>query len=233
MTHYSEAERMIAGELYRASDSALVAARRRASRLCRLYNESTEDDPRARLRLLEELFGAVGPRVEIEPPFHCDYGSNIRAGDGLYMNFGCVLLDCAPITIGAGADRTGRAHLCRNAPGGPLDPGIRPRACRAGDDREQRVDRRGSIVCPGVRIGDDSVIGAGSVVTRDVPRGVVATGNPCRVIRRLPGDEVTACSTAHRTGRRHAGMARPAGANGPARPLPSAAPLRASRKARS
>ena len=91
---------MLAGELYLAADEQLISERLRARRLARTYNSTREDEPDKRLELIAQLFGAVGPKVEIEPPFYCDYGSNIYAGNGLYMNFGCVILDCNRVNIG-------------------------------------------------------------------------------------------------------------------------------------
>ena len=96
----SEKEKMLAGELYLATDPELVAERRRARRLLAQYNASDCDDPAARWAILDQLLGALGERIEIEPPFYCDYGTNIFAGDNLYMNFGCVALDCNRITLG-------------------------------------------------------------------------------------------------------------------------------------
>src|SRR5690349_18973030 len=98
----SEKELMLAGELYLPSDPALHLERQRARRLTRLYNATTEDELARRVELLRELFGAIGSDAEIEPPFHCDYGANIVAGRKLFMNFGCVILDCRRVTIGDG-----------------------------------------------------------------------------------------------------------------------------------
>src|SRR5690606_16022028 len=97
----TEREKMLRGELYLASDPELVALRRAARRRTRMFNETTEDEPERREAIVRELFGAVAGAVEIEPPFRCDYGFNIRVGEGFYMNFGGVILDCAPVEIGA------------------------------------------------------------------------------------------------------------------------------------
>ncbi|XZO02334.1 MAG: maltose acetyltransferase domain-containing protein [Microcoleus sp.] len=96
----TEKQKMLAGELYLADDPELTCERQRARRLTRLYNATREDEASQRLEILAELFGTLGPKVEIEPPFYCDYGSNIYAGNGLYMNFGCVILDCNRVNIG-------------------------------------------------------------------------------------------------------------------------------------
>ena len=183
----TEKEKMLAGALYLASDPELARARRRARRLCRLYNLTREDGPEERTRLLQELFGRLGPRAEIEPSFQCDYGTNIEAGAGLYLNFGCVILDCARVLIGDNVLMGPGVHIYTAHH--PLDPEIRAsgRELASPVTIEDNVWLSGGvIVCPGVTIGRESVIGAGSVVTRDVPPRVVAVGNPCRVVRPLP-----------------------------------------------
>ena len=183
----SEKEKMLAGELYLAADPELAAERRRARRLTRLYNNSTEDEVDQRVQLLKELFGAVGPRVEIEPPFRCDYGSHIYAGDGLFINFGCVILDCGPVKIGRECMFGPDVHIY--AASHPIDPAARCAGPEYGSfvTIGDRVWLGGGVkICPGVTIGDSAVIGAGSVVTKDIPPRVVAAGNPCRVIRAIP-----------------------------------------------
>lgn len=182
----SERELMLAGELYLASDPELVALRRKARSLTRRFNQAGEDETDLRREIITELFGAVGSRFEIEPPFRCDYGFNIHAGDNLFMNFGCVVLDCAPIRIGRNVLMGPGVHLY--AATHPVEPEVRATGrelafpITIGDD----VWIGGHVVvCPGVTIGDRCVIGAGSVVTRDIPPGSIAAGNPCRVIRRV------------------------------------------------
>lgn len=182
----SEHDKMVAGELYLASDPELVSLRRQARRLTRRFNDAGEDELEARVALLRLLLGGCGARVEIEPPFYCDYGHNIRVGDNFYMNFGGVILDCAPVEIG-------RDVLC--GPGVHIYTATHPlpareRARGLESARPVKIGDRvwlggGVIICPGVQIGADTTIGAGSVVTRDVPAGVLAAGNPCRVIRSL------------------------------------------------
>lgn len=180
----TERKLMLSGELYLASDPELVALRRRARRLTRLFNQTTEEQPDERRTIITDLFGAVGPRFEIEPAFQCDYGFNIFAGDNVFMNFGCVFLDCAPIRIGRNVLFGPGVHLY--AATHPTDPVVRATGrelafpITIGDDV---WIGGGVIVCPNVTIGDRCVIGAGSVVTKDVPAGMVAAGNPCRVIR--------------------------------------------------
>lgn len=184
--HKTEKQKMLGGELYNASDSELVALRQQANRLTRLYNATTEQEIERRHQLLLELFCSAGSNINIEPPFHCDYGSNIYVGDGFYMNFGCVILDCASVQIGDNVLCAPNVHIYTATH--PTDPEIR----RSGLELAAPVKignnvwlGGGAIVCPGVTIGDDTTIGAGSVVTKDIPARVVAAGNPCRIIRYL------------------------------------------------
>lgn len=177
---------MLAGELYIASDPQLAAERLRARKLLAEYNTSSPDDPAARRRILDELLGSVGERIDIEPPFYCDYGSQIVAGDGLYMNFNCVVLDCAEVRFGQSVYLGPGVQIY--AAHHPLDAARRT----AGPELASpvRIGNRvwiggGAIVCPGVTIGDDTTIGAGSVVVKDIPAGVLAVGNPCRVVRKI------------------------------------------------
>ena len=182
----SERDKMLRGELYLASAPELVAARVRARRLCAELNASDAADVARRTALLAELLGGVGEEVWIEPPFHCDYGAQITLGDGVFINFGAVLLDPTYITIGPQAQLGPNVQLL--TADHPRDAATR--ASGAELARPITVGARswlggGVIVCPGVTIGEDSVVGAGSVVVRNVPSKVVAAGNPCRVIREL------------------------------------------------
>ena len=177
----SEGEKMIAGELYRASDPELAAARLRAQELLVRYNASVPADAAARESLLRELFGAVGDAPTVMPRFSCDYGFNIRAGRNLFVNFDCVFLDVAPITIGDDVQIAPVVQLLTATH--PLDPAVRRSGLEGG--KPIRIGNNvwiggGAIVLPGVTVGDDAVIGAGSVVTRDVPAGVIVVGNPAR-----------------------------------------------------
>jgi maltose O-acetyltransferase len=181
-----ERDRMLAGELYRAWDPELVEARRRARELTARYNATLRDDEAQRLELLRDLFHEVGDGVLIEPLFHCDYGSNITLGERVFLNFNCVVLDCAEVKIGPLTKLGPAVQLC--AATHPLDP--EERATGLEYAQPISVGRNvwigaGAIVGPGVTIGDDSVIGAGSVVLDDVPARTVAAGVPCRVLRAL------------------------------------------------
>jgi maltose O-acetyltransferase len=180
----TEKEKMISGQLYDAGDPQLVAERRRARDLCGELNRSRDGDKALRARLLGELFGRVGQGVWIEPPFHCDYGSNITLGDKVYFNFNCIILDPAPVIIGHRV-QFGPAVQVYTATH-PLNAAERsagPEFARAIEIGDDVWIGGGAIVCPGVRIGARSVIGAGSVVNRDIPKDVFAAGNPCRILR--------------------------------------------------
>jgi maltose O-acetyltransferase len=132
------------------------------------------------------LFGAMGEGVSIEPPFFCDYGGNITLGDRVFFNFNCVILDPAPVTIGSDVFFGSGVQIYTATH--PIDPRERTHGLEAAQPIVIGSDvwvGGGAIICPGVRIGARSVLGAGSVATRDVPEGVVAAGNPCRVLRRV------------------------------------------------
>jgi len=177
----SEREKMIAGELYRASDPELAAAHLHAQELLARYNASAPRDAPQRHALLRELFGAVGDGTVVKPRFMCDYGINIRAGRNLFVNYDCIFLDVAPIDIGDDVQIAPAVQLYTATH--PIDPAVRRSGLESG--RPIRIGNNvwiggGAIVLPGVTIGDDAVIGAGSVVTRDVPAGAVVVGNPAR-----------------------------------------------------
>lgn len=179
----TEAEKMLAGELYDPMDSELTAARMRARDLCQALNASREAQQDERRRILRALFAAGGDSVWMQPPFFCDYGRNIELGERVFFNFNCVVLDVCRVRIG---DFTlfGPAVQLYTATH-PLDAALR-RSQEFGKPVEIGSDvwvGGGAIILPGVRIGSRAVIGAGSVVTRDVPDGAFAAGNPCRVIR--------------------------------------------------
>jgi maltose O-acetyltransferase len=181
----TERDKMLSGDLYDPHDPELVRARARARDLCQALNATREADQEQRRSILRELFGAGGDSVWMQPPFYCDYGSNILLGERVFFNFNCVVLDVCPVRIGDytqfgpavqiyAATHPMNAELRRKQEfAKPIDIG--PDVWVGG----------GAILCPGVRIGARSVIGAGSVVTREIPEGVLAAGNPCRVIREI------------------------------------------------
>jgi maltose O-acetyltransferase len=182
----TEKQKMLAGELYLADDPELAAENKRASRLLRRYNSTTEEQQEQRQQILQELFGKLGDKALIVPPFHCDYGSNIFAGDRLYMNYGCVILDCNTVHIGENVLCAPYVQIYTAYH--PTEPEIRlsGRELAAPINIGNNVWIGGSaIICPGVTIGDNTTIGAGSVVVKDIPENVVAAGNPCRIIRYL------------------------------------------------
>ena len=187
MVEKTEKQKMLAGELYIASDPELATDSKRARRLLRMYNATTESELELRSHILIELFGKVEPLVEIVPPFHCDYGSNIYAGNHLYMNYGCVILDCNTVNIGENVKCGPYVQIYTAYH--PTEPEIRlaGRELAAPIIIGNNVWIGGSaIICPGVTIGDNTTIGAGSVVVKDIPANVIAAGNPCRIIRHLP-----------------------------------------------
>ena len=182
----TEMEKMLAGELYDAADPELVAKRERARELLAEYNSTTFDETARRRDLLESLFDEVGPESHVEPPFRCDYGFNISVSEGFYANFGCVVLDVCPVTIGPGCLLGPGVHLYTATH--PLDPDARAAGLECGDPIEigENVWIGGrAVITPGVTIGDDAVVGAGAVVTGDVPSGTVVGGNPARVLQEL------------------------------------------------
>jgi maltose O-acetyltransferase len=181
-------ERMLRGELYLANDPELVEDHLRCRALVERFNATSAHQRAERLALLGEMLGEFGEGSEIKPPLECDYGTMIRVGARVFINYGALILDCAPVEIGDETQFGPGVQLLTATH--PLDPETR----RAGWEYAEPIKIEdgvwiggGAIVCPGVTIGRNSVIGAGSVVTRDIPAGVLAFGNPCRVIRSLPG----------------------------------------------
>lgn len=176
---------MLGGELYDPGDAQLTAERRRARDVLKRFNESPEGAANERSAILAELIGA-DTNACIQPPFYCDYGSNITLGQEVFMNFNCVVLDVASVTIGDFV-LFGPAVQVYTATH-PIRATERRNGLEAGKPIVIGADAwigGGSIICPGVTVGARTVIGAGSVVTRNIPENVFAAGNPCRVIRLL------------------------------------------------
>lgn len=182
----SEKEKMLGGELYDPLDLQLRGERRRARLLFERLNASQDDEGKIRRKLIRELIPEGGQTAWIQPPFFCDYGTNIRLGANVFFNFNCVVLDVAEVLIGA---RTlfGPAVQIYTA-SHPMSAQQRSAGLELGlpiTIGEDAWIGGGAILCPGVTIGDRTVIGAGSVVTKDIPSDMFAAGNPCRVIRGL------------------------------------------------
>jgi len=173
-------------ELYDPLRPELVEARGRARRLLAHYNATEEEQEDERLSLLRELLAQIGDDPWIEPPFFCDYGTNLSVGDRFYANTGCVVLDSAPVAVGDRVLLGPAVQLL--AATHPLEPELRAQGLEYAEPIAVGDDvwlGGGAIVLPGVTIGDRAVVGAGSVVTRDVPADAVVAGNPARVIRSL------------------------------------------------
>ncbi|WP_254543049.1 maltose acetyltransferase domain-containing protein [Halomarina pelagica] len=182
----SEKEKMIDGEPYDPLDPRLVAERERARDLTRRFNRTEPTDGEARAAILDDLFGSTGEAPHVEPPFRCDYGYNVRVGDGFYANFDCVLLDVCPVEIGRNCFLGPGVHVYTATH--PVDAAERVggteygRGVEIGDDAW--VGGR-AVVNPGVTIGDRAVVASGAVVTDDVPDDVVVGGNPAEPIREI------------------------------------------------
>ncbi len=176
---------MLAGELYDPMDAELVSARDRARTLCRSFNDTRENEGVQRRRILQSLFRQGGGTVVLQPPFHCDYGSNISLGTAVFFNFNCVVLDVCEVRIGDHTLLGPGVQIL--TPLHPFDAMERRRLeygkpVSIGDDV---WIGGGALILAGVTIGSRTIIGAGSVVTRDIPAGVLAVGNPCRVVREI------------------------------------------------
>ncbi len=177
---------MLAGEPYDPRDPELTRDRAQCRDLLQALNATSEHQNEERSRILSLLFGKKSD-AWMQPPFYCDYGTNIILGSNVYFNFNCVVLDVAPVTIGDNV-LFGPAVQIYTA-GHPISASERRKGIEFAKPITIGSDSwigGGSIICPGVSIGDRAVIGAGSVVTRDIPSDVVAAGNPARILRELP-----------------------------------------------
>jgi maltose O-acetyltransferase len=182
----TEKEKMLAGELYNALDPQLSEDRLQARLLLKALNDASEDQAEERAQVLKQLFPHAGEDLWLQPPFYCDYGYNLYIGDKVFFNFNCVVLDVMPVRIGSRTLFGPNVQIYTATH--PMDYQLRAtglenaKPVSIGED----VWIGGSaVICPGVNIGDRTVIGAGSVVTKDIPSDVFAAGNPCRVIRSL------------------------------------------------
>jgi maltose O-acetyltransferase len=178
----TEKEKMLAGELYNANVPEIQADQLAAAMWMDRYNASVAMHPDQRRALLLERFAAVGEGAVIRPPFHCDYGSNIRLGRGVFLNFGCVILDVVAVSIGDMTQIGPKVQILTADHPRELD--VRLQGLEFG--RPITIGRNvwiggGAIILPGITVGDDAIIGAGSVVTRDVAAGATVMGNPARV----------------------------------------------------
>jgi maltose O-acetyltransferase len=181
----SERRKMTAGELYDPMDPELAAGRDRARELCLALTATRPSQPDERRGILRRLFAAGGDSVVLEPPFFCDYGFNVELGERVFFNFNCVILDVCPVRIGSFTLFGPAVQIL--TPMHPLTAEQR-RGKEFGKPIEIGSDvwvGGGALILPGVRIGSRTVIGAGSVVTRDLPESVLAASNPCRVIREI------------------------------------------------
>ena len=182
----TEWEKLQNGQMYNDFDDDLFQRRIAAKKLFRKYNKTEDEEVELRNQIMHDLFKYVGKDVWIEPDFRCEFGKNIVIEDNVYINFGCVILDCAEVTIGANT---------------LLGPNIGLYPVNHAIDAEERI-HGGCIgkpihigknvwfggdvkVLTGVTIGDNTIIGTGSIVTKDIPANVIAVGNPCKVIRQI------------------------------------------------
>lgn len=182
-------DRMTSGLLYRINDE-LMADLLHARKLLRLYNSSTEGDWEYRTRILQQLLGSMGEDVYFEPNFRCDYGTQINIGDHFYANFDCVILDGCPVTIGNHVMFGPQVGIYTASH--PIDASVRASMLEYGSPVTigNHVWVGGhTVINGGVEIGNESIIGSGSVVTKSIPAGVIAAGNPCRVLREITPED--------------------------------------------
>ncbi|MGV3507854.1 MAG: sugar O-acetyltransferase [Sphingobacteriaceae bacterium] len=181
----TEKQKMLDGELYEAWDEELTSMRVIARQLLNQYNQLIAASSEEKHSTLKQLLGKCST-IDIQPPFYCDYGKHIIADENLFMNFNCVILDCALVTIG---------NNVQFGPNVQIYTAYHPLKAQErikGPELASPITignnvwiGGGAIVCPGVTIGDNTTIGAGSVVTRNIPDNVFAAGNPCRIIKDL------------------------------------------------
>ena len=177
----SEKQKMLAGEMYIATGEELAADARRVAEWMDRYNSSIARTQQQYHGLLREMLGAVGEGSYIRPPFHCDYGYNIRLGRGVFVNFNCVILDVVEVTIGDGTQIGPGVQIL--TADHPRDPAQRRTGLEFG--RPVGIGANvwigaAAVILPGVTVGDDAIVGAGAIVTRDVRPGATVVGNPAR-----------------------------------------------------
>jgi maltose O-acetyltransferase len=184
MKEKTEREKMLSGELYWAMDEELATMQTKASQLLYNFNFSQPDQVDRRKDIILSLFGKIGFNCLIRPPFYCDYGCHIFAGDNLYINYDCTILDCNTVHLGNNVLLAPKVQIYTAYH--PTNPEVR----LSGKELAAPVSigdnvwfGGGAIVCPGVSIGSNVTIGAGSIVTKNIPDNVIAAGNPCRVIK--------------------------------------------------
>ena len=180
---------MLAGELYDPLDPQLVDDRLKTRLLIKELNDSREDQAEERMRILKELIPMAGEGLWLQPPFYCDYGYNMVLGEKVFFNFNCVVLDVAEVKIGSRTLFGPNVQIYTATH--PLN--YKERAAGVEFAKPVKIGEDvwiggSAVICPGVSIGDRSVIGAGSIVTKDIPSDVFAAGNPCKVIRELEGE---------------------------------------------
>lgn len=181
----TEKEKMLAGELYIATDKELIKEREYAKTLVYEFNKTSPSEKLERKSIVKKLIATKGSAY-IEPPFYCDYGYNIEVGENFYANHGCIILDVCKVSIGDNVLLGPNVQIYTATH--PLNPVERLSGKEFG--KEISIGNNvwiggGAIICPGVRIGDNSVIAAGSVVIKDIPDNVLAGGNPCKVIKTI------------------------------------------------
>ncbi|RYM04753.1 sugar O-acetyltransferase [Sporolactobacillus sp. THM7-7] len=186
----TDKERMLAGKLYIAGGKELANDMKKAQRLTRLFNNSTEEQQEYRAELLKKLFKSTQENLYIEPPFHCDYGCHITVGNNFYANYDCIIIDVTPVTIGDNVFFGPRVGLY--TAGHPIDADVRNTLLEFGKPitiGDNVWVGGNTVINPGVKIGDNVVIGSGSIVTKNIPDNVIAVGNPCKVLRKITSED--------------------------------------------
>lgn len=182
----TELKKMLDGELYMANDLVLLDMRNKARALFMEYNQTLNEQALERGLILKTLLGALGENIDIQPPFFCDYGKHITLGNNVFINYNCTILDCAEIKLGNNVFIGPNVSLYAAYHPIIASERIKGPELASPITIKDNVWLAGNvIVCQGVTIGENTTIGAGSVVTKDIPANVFAAGNPCRVIREL------------------------------------------------